>query len=940
MSIFQVNCSERYYSKILCEKNEGSTIEKEWMQEGNESRYKENKSLCNEREPTNLTGMEKDCKSARAFGRYYIVNSTLWQRHHICPTGYNIFIDGKCIKLVPNHTSVMKYDVVNMSKSICKNGGIPHEATFDKNTGLSPVYAILEEYYAEGADIITSKKADKADLYFWLPPELYPTYFPCFTRREATQETQSRTSGVMLYKCADGSVIPNALVCNGKGDCRNAEDEAHCSVCSKFLSGICFNNCFFPTCVCNMFYYQCEGGGCVHYDLVCDTFVDCPGGDDESLCNSKKFALSFDKHFIQESYMAGVCDPLSYDLLMCRSKPQCYNSSAICHYDHSGGMMTFCEDGSHLANVSLCQYIECWQHYKCFESYCIPTRKVCDGVIDCPVGDDEASCVGYNCPGHLRCSGLTFCVPPHELCDGVSHCPQHEDEKYCQVCPQGCLCKGTSIYCDGVQSLDIIGHLWEPSALYLYNSYLIFEELYSVQLINMQFVRLLSLQGGRFDNVKLYTSFLSVKVLYLNYQGISVLGQSYINGPNMILVNLSHNSIHTIHRNAFDLMQNIKILSLISNYLQNLESSFCTWLKNLTHLHLSDNPLVSVASDVFLDTLRLVMIRSDWYMVCCVAVQVEDCHPQNQFISSCSNLVSSFAQRTITIAQGIIIVLGNIGSIFMQVAFQCNPAEKYLMVSLAVADFMMGIYLLAISYIDMRYINVFYQIVSEWTSSYTCVIFGLINFVSCEMSLMILSILSVARLIGVNKVNGIISLKSRIHIACFSTWMVIITVALMNITYVFTQHIKVRNSLCIILGTSDQRYITYFEQIFQNFIIICNTVLLMVIAVCMGCIFFVKKSLNTLMKIGARINKLHSNHNAKLRKVAFKLALLLLCNVLTWLPFMIVSILLQAGVNVHENVQQWVVVLGLPLSASTDPILYNLANLKTYLHRAKQSRKK
>ena len=80
--------------------------------------------------------------------------------------------------------------------------------------------------------------------------------------------------------------------------------------------------------------------------------------------------------------------------------------------------------------------------------------------------------------------------------------------------------------------------------------------------------------------------------------------------------------------------------------------------------------------------------------------------------------------------------------------------------------------------------------------------------------------------------------------------------------------------------------------------------------------------------------------NFRLLKVSLKLALLLLCNMLTWLPFMIVSILLQAGVNVHENVQQWVVVLGLPLSASTDPILYNLAYLKTYLHRAKQSRKK
>ena len=150
------------------------------------------------------------------------------------------------------------------------------------------------------------------------------------------------------------------------------------------------------------------------------------------------------------------------------------------------------------------------------------------------------------------------------------------------------------------------------------------------------------------------------------------------------------------------------------------------------------------------------------------------------------------------------------------------------MVSLAVADLMMGIYLLSISYIDIKYINLFYEIVSEWTSSYTCVIFGLINFVSCEMSLMILSILSVARLISIDKVNGIMSLKSKIRNAYFSAWLVTIIVGLTNIIYVFTQNIKIRNSLCIILGISNQRYITYFEQIFQNIIIICNTLLLMV----------------------------------------------------------------------------------------------------------------
>ena len=63
------------------------------------------------------------------------------------------------------------------------------------------------------------------------------------------------------------------------------------------------------------------------------------------------------------------------------------------------------------------------------------------------------------------------------------------------------------------------------------------------------------------------------------------------------------------------------------------------------------------------------------------------------------------------------------------------------------------------------------------------------------MSLLTLSILSVARLIGIDKVNGIMSLKSRIRIACFSAWIVIIIVGLMNIMYVFTHNINIRNSL-------------------------------------------------------------------------------------------------------------------------------------------------
>ena len=345
---------------------------------------------------------------------------------------------------------------------------------------------------------------------------------------------------------------------------------------------------------------------------------------------------------------------------MCRSTPQCYNSSAICHYDHSDGVMAYCEDGSHLGARSFCRYVECPQQYKCPNSYCIPSRKICDGIIDCPTGDDEESCMDYKCPGHMRCSGFTFCVPPHEVCDGIAQCPRQDDEKFCQICPSGCNCKGTAIYCKDVKNLILSGNLQAPSALILHNSFEVFIKLYKQFWTKMQHVWLVDFKNGSFafhlhsEIIKLSQCCLSVKILYLNHQGLDIIRPYLINAPNMTYVNFSHNAIHTVKKNAFALMPNVKILSLVNNKLRTLEFHFSSDLKFLSHLFLSGNQLMNVAADVFQQNEGLVMVRSDWYMVCCVVVKVKDCKPQNQFVSTCSHLIASVFQKIIIITQGIL----------------------------------------------------------------------------------------------------------------------------------------------------------------------------------------------------------------------------------------------------------------------------------------------
>ena len=106
----------------------------------------------------------------------------------------------------------------------------------------------------------------------------------------------------------------------------------------------------------------------MHYDHLCDHLCDCPLGDDLSLYHEQKMILKFDSSFIRSSFIIGLCDPPVGDLLSCRSTHQCYNSSAICHYDHNHDVMAHCEDGLHLEGGSLwgvAHFVTILNQYKC-----------------------------------------------------------------------------------------------------------------------------------------------------------------------------------------------------------------------------------------------------------------------------------------------------------------------------------------------------------------------------------------------------------------------------------------------------------------------------------------------------------------------------------------------------------------------------------------------
>ena len=524
------------------------------------------------------------------------------------------------------------------------------------------------------------------------------------------------------------------------------------------------------------------------------------------------------------------------------------------------------------------------------------------------------------------------------MCDGIAHCPRQDDEKYCQSCPQDCHCSGTAIYCQHIDSLTLSGELLSPSALVLHNSFTVFIQIIQQYWAKMHLVWLIDMHNGLFasllgNETLLSQHFVSVKILHLTHQGFHTIPSNFINSKSMIYLNLSRNNIHTVKRNAFALMKNLQILSLVFNKLRSLGSHFFVDLKSLSYLYLSDNQLVNIAVDVFQENPGLLLLRSDWYMVCCVVIEVEDCYPQNQFVSSCSHLIASVAQKTAIIVQGIIVTITNVGALIIQSALvHINMAEKYLIVSLAISDLMMGLYLLAIAYIDLTYSTTFHKIISEWTRGLVCVLLGLINFMSSEVSLLVLSFISFARVISIDKVGGMSLMKSKIYIACTCIWFVVMMIGIFYSAYVFTNGMGLRNNMCIFFGLSHQRFITQTERTFHIAFLGFNVLLLIMLSFSVfGIAHVVAKSNLSIKKAGGQLNV--KAHERRFHRACFKLSLVLVCNVFTWLPFLIVSILLLSGASVHDSVLQRVIVLGIPLCSSSDPILYNMATLKSYIDR-------
>ena len=525
-----------------------------------------------------------------------------------------------------------------------------------------------------------------------------------------------------IFSCDDGSFIQVTYRCDSEQDCGGKEDERNCShICSMHTD--CNINCVSPECTCAQLYHQCTLGGCVHQTFVCDGVVHCPADDsDEVMC---QYELNRN---VQRKLFGND------DVSLCNSfSNESYPNNEICLLTRDQyGVTEHCSNTEHLR---FCVDFRCPNHYKCVESYCIPLHLVCDGVEDCPTGQDEDHCGEYSCQGFYQCRSTHLCLHTNYLCDGVIDCPLHrDDEQFCDEfqCPTDCECIGFTVTCITVtpSTLQSICRYKDRKAIILRSNnsvvntaHLLFKNfpwLLILDLTNtrvagnlhpdafshMPQLRILDLTNtGMVLQIESRFRYMdSLKHIFLSYSTAFVLYLSNFQLPNLMSLHLQHSQIQSIQNGEICSLSNLKTLNLSSNTIKHISTTTFQCLAGLHNLDISNNKLATIG-EASLEGIKVVSF-SGHGTLCCYLNSKSTCQVNQKTVNSveiqseCQSILSHHILiKFLYVSMGASSSLISIVFVIKRVSSQ-KESNKYIK-AIAASDILNGIYLLLVLISDI-----------------------------------------------------------------------------------------------------------------------------------------------------------------------------------------------------------------------------------------------
>ena len=262
--------------------------------------------------------------------------------------------------------------------------------------------------------------------------------------------------------------------------------------------------------------------------------------------------------------------------------------------------------------------------------------------------------------------------------------------------------------------------------------------------------------------------------------------------------------------------------------------------------------------------------------------------------------------------------------LWRMVAKDSNRVNSFLLTNLAVADFLMGVYMLIIAYKDNSWQGVYFKHDISWRTSDLCVFAGVVSTLSSEVSVFTLTVVTLDRMICLVFPFRFrrISIKKAVVIMIF-VWLLGSVIALAPLFYKSyfydfkrNVHFFGRSAVCLPLQLSSDRPSGWEYSV--SIFIVLNGLSFLFILVCYLVMY------RTITKTASAVRSTRMNQDSTIAK---RMMFIILTDFFCWFPVIIISILSLTGslYDPKKEVYVWIAVFVLPINSSINPLLYTFS---------------
>lgn len=298
--------------------------------------------------------------------------------------------------------------------------------------------------------------------------------------------------------------------------------------------------------------------------------------------------------------------------------------------------------------------------------------------------------------------------------------------------------------------------------------------------------------------------------------------------------------------------------------------------------------------------------------------------PQNEF-SSCEDMMKNPIIRFCLWILGIVALVGNLSVIFWRLFYgEDSKVQSFLLKNLAVADFLMGVYLIILAVQDTRWQGEYFEHDVQWRGGTLCQVTGALSMLSGEVSVMLLTAITADRLICIVFHFRVQPLSLKMcYLICLVVWLLGFVMSFLPMSGLSYFNVEGkgngfygRSTVCLALQLSNDRPPgwEYSVSIFIGF----NLLAFLFISCSYVAIFL------SAVKSSSSIRSTNVKRESTLAK---RVAFIILTDFCCWMPVIIIGILSLSG-SFHDPEKKayvWMAVFVLPFNSSVNPILYTLS---------------